>query len=180
MLLLCFCSKRKRVWFLQAHIFKKTVVSSWRNYGHLVLVNRLGGLSLPKNSVVRFYDRLDMTITVYRRLHNNNDNNKRIGIPTLMQRHCIDSDAACFKGCQPDCRYWDKQRLDENRKSTWPAPGLPVEMVFKEDHIWSIRKFLLFVWKWYDCRQLFISKINLYSCFYLKNVNKLWSLLKQL
>ena len=33
---------------------------------HEVLVNRLGGLSLPKKSVVRLTDRPDMTIDVYR------------------------------------------------------------------------------------------------------------------
>ena len=32
---------------------------------HLVLVNPLGGLSLPRNSVVRVTDRPDMTIAVY-------------------------------------------------------------------------------------------------------------------
>ena len=33
---------------------------------HEVLVNRLGDLSLPMNSVVRLIDRLDMTLDVYR------------------------------------------------------------------------------------------------------------------
>ena len=33
---------------------------------HEVLVNRLGGLSLPRKSVVRFTDRPDMTLDVYR------------------------------------------------------------------------------------------------------------------
>ena len=32
---------------------------------HKVLVNRLGGLSLPRKSVVRLTDRLDMTTAVY-------------------------------------------------------------------------------------------------------------------
>ena len=31
-----------------------------------VLVNRFGGLSLPRKSVVRFTDRPDMTVDVYR------------------------------------------------------------------------------------------------------------------
>ena len=35
---------------------------------HEVLVNRLGGLSLPRKSVVRLTDRPDMTLDVY---HNN-------------------------------------------------------------------------------------------------------------
>ena len=33
---------------------------------HEVLVNRLGGLSLPRKSVVKLTDRPDMTIDVYR------------------------------------------------------------------------------------------------------------------
>ena len=37
------------------------VVSYWRKYVHEVLVNRLGGLSLPRKSVVRLTDRPDMT-----------------------------------------------------------------------------------------------------------------------
>ena len=34
--------------------------------GREVLVNRLGGLSLPRKSVVRLTDRPDMTLDVYR------------------------------------------------------------------------------------------------------------------
>ena len=33
---------------------------------HKVLVNRLGGLSLPRKNVVRLTDRPDMTLDVYR------------------------------------------------------------------------------------------------------------------
>ena len=33
---------------------------------HLVLVNCLGGLRLPRNSIFRLTDRPDMTIAVYR------------------------------------------------------------------------------------------------------------------
>ena len=33
---------------------------------HEVLINRLGGLSLPRKSVVRLTDRTDMTLDVYR------------------------------------------------------------------------------------------------------------------
>ena len=39
---------------------------AWRKYVHEVLVNRLGGLSLPRKSVVRLTDRPDMTLDVYR------------------------------------------------------------------------------------------------------------------
>ena len=42
------------------------VISYWRKYVHEILVNRLGGLSLPKKSVVRLTDRPDMTLDVYR------------------------------------------------------------------------------------------------------------------
>ena len=33
---------------------------------HEVVINHLGGLSLPRKSVVRLTDRLDMTLDVYR------------------------------------------------------------------------------------------------------------------
>ena len=45
---------------------ERAVVSYWRKYVHEVLVNRLGGLSLPRKSVVRLNDRPDMTLDVYR------------------------------------------------------------------------------------------------------------------
>ena len=45
---------------------KAAVVSYWRKYVHEVLVNRLGGLSLPRKSVVRLSDRPDITLYVYR------------------------------------------------------------------------------------------------------------------
>ena len=45
---------------------RRAVVSYWRKYVHEVLVNRLGGLSLPRKSVVRLIDRPDMTLDVYR------------------------------------------------------------------------------------------------------------------
>ena len=46
---------------------------------HEVLVNRLGGLSLPRKSVVRLTDHPDMTLDVYcgritTTQHNNNEN----------------------------------------------------------------------------------------------------------
>ena len=42
---------------------RRAVVSYWQKYVHEVLVNFLGGLSLPRNSVVRLTDRPDMTWT---------------------------------------------------------------------------------------------------------------------
>ena len=53
---------------------------------HEVLVNRLGGLSLPRKSVVRLTDRTDMTLDVYR------------GRKTTMQQQCNDS----FGSREPD------------------------------------------------------------------------------
>ena len=41
------------------------VVSYQLKYVHKVLVNRLGGLSMPRKSVVRLTDRPDMTLDVY-------------------------------------------------------------------------------------------------------------------
>ena len=48
---------------------------------HEVLVNRLGGLSLPRKSVVRLTDRPDMTLDVYR------------GRKTTIQQDCY-----CLRG----------------------------------------------------------------------------------
>ena len=45
---------------------RRAVVSYWPKYVHEVLVNRLGGLSLPRKSVVRLTDCPDMTLDVYR------------------------------------------------------------------------------------------------------------------
>ena len=45
---------------------RRVVVSYWRKYVHEKLVNRLGGLSLPRKSVVRLTDRPDMTLDFYR------------------------------------------------------------------------------------------------------------------
>ena len=45
---------------------RRAVISYWRKYVHEVLVNRLGGLSLPRKSVVRLTDHPDMTLDVYR------------------------------------------------------------------------------------------------------------------
>ena len=44
---------------------RRAVVSYWRKYVHEVLVNPLGGISLPRKSVVRLTDRPDMTLDVY-------------------------------------------------------------------------------------------------------------------
>ena len=46
--------------------FKKGSCQLLAKYVHEVLVNRLGGLSLSRKSVVRLTDRPDMTLDVYR------------------------------------------------------------------------------------------------------------------
>ena len=51
------------------NIFRSCV----RKYVHEVLVNRLGGFSLPRKSEVRLTDRPDMTLDVYRRRKTNNN-----------------------------------------------------------------------------------------------------------
>ena len=55
---------------------------------HEVLVNRLGGLSLPRKSVVRLTDRPDMTLDVYR------------GRKTPIQQHyyMLDKSICHFRG----------------------------------------------------------------------------------
>ena len=62
---------------------------------HEVLVNRLGGLSLPRKSVVRLTDRPDMTLDVYR------------GRKTTIQptNHHLEDGESHFKGSN------DKQNL---------------------------------------------------------------------
>ena len=44
---------------------RRAVVSYWQKCVHEVLVNRLGSRSLPRNSVVRLTDHLEMTIAIY-------------------------------------------------------------------------------------------------------------------
>ena len=69
----CFKSQRSRVRYpVRPHTFvspsadtSRAVFSFWRKYVHEVLVNRLGGLSLPRKSVGKLTDRPDMTIDVY-------------------------------------------------------------------------------------------------------------------
>ena len=58
---------------------------------HEVLVNRLGGLSLPRKSVVRLTDRPDMTLDVYR------------GRKTTNQQ--INIDKKCMTSCSKMCDF---------------------------------------------------------------------------
>ena len=50
---------------------------------HEVLVNRFGGLSLPRKSVVRLTDRPDMTLDVYRGRKTTIQQQRYYGAPTL-------------------------------------------------------------------------------------------------
>ena len=59
---------------------RRAVVSYWRNYVHEVLVNRLGGLSLPRKSVVRLTDRPDMTLDVYRGCKTTMQQQQQLGV----------------------------------------------------------------------------------------------------
>ena len=65
---------------------------------HEVLVNRLGGLSLPRKSVVRLIDRPDMTLDVYR------------GRKTTMQQQQQPSNMANFIAAHFASRYVYKYR----------------------------------------------------------------------
>ena len=76
----CFKSQSSRVRYpVRPHTFvspsadsSRAVVSFWRKYVHKELVNRLGGLSLPRKSAGKLNDRPDMTIDVYHGRKNNN------------------------------------------------------------------------------------------------------------
>ena len=67
-------SQRFRVRYLvRPHTFvspsadsNTAVISYCRKYVHEVLANRLGGLSLPRKSVVKLTDRTNMNLAVYR------------------------------------------------------------------------------------------------------------------
>ena len=63
---------------------------------HEVLVNRLGGLTLPRKSVVRLTDRPDMTLDVYRgpktttqqqHYMEGNNENDRVASPEIVSIH---------------------------------------------------------------------------------------------
>ena len=51
---------------------------------HEVLVNRLGGLSLPRKSVVRLTDRPDMTLDVYRGRKTTMQQQQQLPGPTVL------------------------------------------------------------------------------------------------
>ena len=59
------CTPRQHTFVSPSTFLRRAVVSYWRKYVHEVLANHLGGLSLPRKSVVRLTDRPDMTLDVY-------------------------------------------------------------------------------------------------------------------
>ena len=68
---------------------------------HEVLVNRLGGLSLPRKSVVRLTDRPDMTLDVYRGRKTTMQQQQQKSLPFLkwLRFSCISNMAVCV--CVP-------------------------------------------------------------------------------
>ena len=58
---------------------------------HEVLVNRLGGLSLPRKSVVRLTDRPDMTLDVYRGRKTTKQQQQQIFVLSEQTRRYTDS-----------------------------------------------------------------------------------------
>ena len=50
---------------------------------HEVLVNRVGGLSLPRKCLVRLTDRPDMTLDVYRDVKQQHNNNKSLHLGVM-------------------------------------------------------------------------------------------------
>ena len=67
---------------------------------HEVLVNRLGGLSLPRKSVVRLTDRPDMTLDVYRGRKNNSATRQRVFLPKEYKKNLGRScKTSRFMGC---------------------------------------------------------------------------------
>ena len=55
---------------------------------HEVLVNRLGGLSLPRKSVVRLSDRPDMTLDVYRGRKTTTQQQRSLSVCLLGSYNC--------------------------------------------------------------------------------------------
>ena len=76
---------------------RRAVVSYWRKYVHEELVNRLGGLSLPRKSVVRLTDRPDMTLDVYRGRKTTNQQQQQLSMYQISFNSLL-----CFQRYAPD------------------------------------------------------------------------------
>ena len=93
------------------------VVSYWQKYVHEVLVNCLGGLSLPRKSVVRLTDHPDMTLDVYRGCKTTTK--KAVAFETLLLNHKIK--LVYLRSCSNN---WQKKSLQQI-KSTKPCISMP-------------------------------------------------------
>ena len=71
---------------------------------HEGLVNRLGGLSLPRKSVVRLTDRPDMTLDVYRGRKTTNQQSTTVAFVVLCPIGCLWVTGVCIN-CDK-ISYW--------------------------------------------------------------------------
>ena len=83
---------------------------------HEVLVNRLGGLSLPRKSVVRLTDRPDLTLDVYRGRKTTMQQQQQFisQLMACMLVLCLDSKILLPKGVTQfikGFKNWDTKRL---------------------------------------------------------------------
>ena len=92
---------------------RRAIVSYWRKYVHEVLVNRLGGLSLPRKSVVRFTDRPDMTLDVYRGRKTTNQQINNHAVPSV----------ACWKVLSDNILYVISKHLRKGCNAKYGAQG---------------------------------------------------------
>ena len=96
---------------------------------HEVLVNRLGGLRLPRKSVVRLTDRPDMTLDVYR--------GSKATITTtlfLNENICCDPSLEC---CQPDGSKDGSQNIF-NGKMWKIIPNLSLLLLIRSTRPWEV------------------------------------------
>ena len=70
---------------------------------HEVLVNRLGGLSLPRKSVVRLTDRPDMTFDVYR------------GRKTTIQQQQQSPENVSYNMCKTNIQFMKTKKLENDK-----------------------------------------------------------------
>ena len=77
---------------------RRAVVIYWQKYVHKVLINRLGGLSLPRKSVVRLTDCPNMTSAVYRGSNRTYGHLRFMAI--LLRETTLCSPVFCFPGQQ--------------------------------------------------------------------------------
>ena len=81
---------------------------------HKVLVNRLGGLSLPRKSVVRLTDRPDMTLDVYRGRKTTTNNMYTVTVLILINAHALIK-ASCFFSENNDIFMYSRLSLSRSR-----------------------------------------------------------------